>query len=74
MGPAEVSSENRRSSGLLKNLLQAAQKDPEARRAWTVIVSVNVTVKTRRARTRYTNTNSSEPIERTLRRCSGQSA
>jgi hypothetical protein len=33
MGPAEVSSENRRSSGLLKSLLQAAQKDPEARRA-----------------------------------------
>jgi len=37
---------------LKKSLLQAAQKDPEARRAWTVIVSVNVAVKSTRARTR----------------------
>src|SRR6266550_2697744 len=33
-----------------KSLLQAAQKDPEARRAWNVIVSVNVIVKSPRAR------------------------
>jgi hypothetical protein len=32
-------------------------------------VRENVTEKTARARPRYTNTNSSEAIERTLRRC-----
>ena len=45
-------------------LIQAVQKGPDARRAWTVIVSVKRDREDRRARPRYTNTNSSEAIER----------
>jgi hypothetical protein len=46
-----------------ERLMQAAQKNSPARRA--TIVSVNVSLKSARARTRHTNTYSSEAIDAT---------